>query len=163
MTPIYHNLFIGNGSDYENEIKFQQDWYIVHACKEPYHRNLLGYSGKGAPKDHPEYLVATRGKRLFLNLVDAADPNYIPKTIIDTALLFIDQALSTQQKCLVHCNQVESRSPSIGLLYLASKQLILNQSLEIAEFEFRKVYPTYNPKSGIKGYLLGHWGDYCRF
>lgn len=163
MTPIYHNLFIGNESDYENQVRLQSDWYIVHACKEPYHRKLLGYSGKGAPKDHPEYLVAIRGKRLFLNLVDAADPNHIPKTIIDAALLFIDQALSAEQKCLVHCNLGESRSPSIGLLYLASKQLIPNQNLEIAEFEFRKIYPTYNPKSGIRGYLIGHWGDYCRF
>ncbi|TGK52763.1 dual specificity protein phosphatase family protein [Leptospira bouyouniensis] len=163
MIQIYHNLFIGNESDYENQVRLQSDWYIVHAWKEPYHRNLLGYSGKGAPKDHPEYLVAIRGKRLFLNLVDAADPNYIPKTIIDAALLFIDQALSAEQKCLVHCNLGESRSPSIGLLYLASKQLIPNQNLEIAEFEFRKIYPTYNPKSGIRSYLIGHWGDYCRF
>ncbi|EMY71517.1 dual specificity protein phosphatase family protein [Leptospira vanthielii] len=161
MIQIYHNLFIGNESDYENQVRFLPDWHIVHACKEPYHRNLLGYSSKGAPKNHPEYLIAKRGNRLFLNLVDAADPNYIPKTIIDAALLFIDQALSAEQKCLVHCNQGESRSPALGLLYLASKNLISNQSLEIAELEYRNVYPSYNPRSGVRGFLLANWQNYC--
>ena len=38
-----------------------------------YHRQALGYRSRGAPKDHPEYLVARRGNRLILNIVDAND------------------------------------------------------------------------------------------
>ncbi|WP_411823658.1 dual specificity protein phosphatase family protein [Leptospira sp. 'Mane'] len=128
MIQIRPNLFIGNEQDYEMKIKSQHDWNVVHACKEPYHRNLLGYSGRGAPKAHPEYLIARRENRLFLNLVDADDPNYIPKEIIDSAIAFMDESLLSGQNCLVHCNQGESRSPSLGLLYLAAKERLDSQS-----------------------------------
>jgi hypothetical protein len=57
MIEVTRNLFVGNNNDY-NLIQSESDWAIVHACKEPYHRNALGYSGQGAPKEHPEYLVA---------------------------------------------------------------------------------------------------------
>ncbi|MDZ7721064.1 MAG: hypothetical protein U5K72_19745 [Balneolaceae bacterium] len=69
MTEIQPNLFIGNENDYEFNVKDQEGWSVVHACKEPYHRQALGYSGRGAPKDHPEYLMAKRENRLILKLV----------------------------------------------------------------------------------------------
>ena len=47
------------------------------------HRDALGYSGKAAPKGHPEYLLARRENRLILNLVDANDPRLFAKEIID--------------------------------------------------------------------------------
>ncbi|MDR1908375.1 MAG: dual specificity protein phosphatase family protein [Spirochaetaceae bacterium] len=121
MIEIYHNLFIGAEQDYESKVSGRPDWFVVHACKESYHRRLLDYTGRGAPKEHPEYLIARRSNILFLNLADADDPAYIPKEIIDSALNFIDEALSNDNPCLVHCNQGESRSPSIGLLYLVSQ------------------------------------------
>ncbi|EMO60011.1 hypothetical protein LEP1GSC161_0256 [Leptospira santarosai str. CBC1416] len=65
MIEIIPNLHIGNQSDYETNIANRHNWFVIHACKEPFHRNLLGYSGKGAPKEHPEYLLARRGNRLF--------------------------------------------------------------------------------------------------
>lgn len=45
MIEIYNNLFIGNEMDYEKNVKRQNGWAIVHACKEPYHRQAVGYSG----------------------------------------------------------------------------------------------------------------------
>ena len=60
MVEIYSNLFIGTEDDY-NSLSFSLgEWYIIHACKEPFHRKALGYEGRTAIKDHPEYLIAER-------------------------------------------------------------------------------------------------------
>ena len=161
MIEIYPNLFIGDQSAYENQVRGQEGWVIVHACKYPYHRDLLGYSGRGAPKSHPEYLIAIRAHRLYLNLIDPPNPDYIPREIIDAALEFIDKGLKDGKKVLVHCNQGESRSPGIVLLYLAIHTDLLNkESLNNAEIDFRKIYPSYNPSEGIRGFLEINWNEY---
>ncbi len=159
MVEIARNLFIGNQDDYEFKVKEDGGWSVVHACKEPYHRNLLGYTGRGAPKGHPEYLLAKRESRLYLNIVDVESPDYIAKEIIDAALEFIKEALDNNKKCLVHCNQGESRSPSIGFLYLAVTGA-LPKDYNNAEIEFRKIYPLYNPKNGVRGFIKNNWNEY---
>ena len=162
MIEIYPNLFIGTEQDYESKVKGQPDWVIVHACKEPYHRNELGYKSLGAPKGHPEYLIARRGNRLILNLVDAPNPAYIPKEIIDAALEFIHAGLSESHKVLVHCNLGKSRSPSIGLLYLSKYTDRLPKEFSAAEREFRQIYPLYNPGAGMRGFIVKNWGTYLK-
>jgi len=161
MIEIHTNLFMGTELDYEQTVKGKLDWCTVHACKEPYHRDLLGYKGRGAPKDHPEYFFARRNNRLFLNLVDADDPSYIPEIIINEALKFIDATLQADKKCLVHCNLGESRSPSIGLLYLALKSLIPIGSFFEAEQSYKLLYPMYNPKNGMRGFMQTNWNKYA--
>lgn len=42
MRKIYINLFIGSREDYKKNQLIYDDGYVIHACKEPYHRNLLG-------------------------------------------------------------------------------------------------------------------------
>jgi len=42
MIEVHPNLFVGDESDYKIQMAEQQDWAIVHACKEPYHRQALG-------------------------------------------------------------------------------------------------------------------------
>ena len=162
MIEVYPNLFIGTANDYELQAKGQEGWSVVHACKEPYHRQELGYRSQGAPKGHPEYLIAKRENRLILNLVDAPNPAYIPKEIIDTALEFIHKGLSEGRKVLVHCNLGESRSPSIGLLYLSLYTGNLPKEFFAAEQKFRQIYPPYNPGAGMRGFLVKNWGDYVR-
>jgi predicted protein tyrosine phosphatase len=162
MIEIFPNLFISTEYDYENRVKGEPGWMIVHACKEPYHRRALGYTSRAAPKDDPEYLIARRDNQLILNLVDAPDPKYIPKEIIDAALEFIDQGIKSSHKVLVHCNLGESRSPSIGLLYLAIYTDKLSKDFALAEQEFRKIYPSYNPKTGIRGFLTENWKFYLQ-
>jgi len=98
-------------------------------------------------------------KHVVLGLMD--DPDYIRKEIIDEALTFIENGMRAGEKVLVHCNQGESRSPSIGLLYLAARTNgISSVSLPAAETDFRRIYPHYNPKAGMRGFLLRHWNDY---
>ena len=40
MIEVIENLFIGSQLDYENEVKFQLNWYVIQACKEPYAEKL---------------------------------------------------------------------------------------------------------------------------
>jgi predicted protein tyrosine phosphatase len=105
--------------------------------------------------------LAERGPRLFLNLVDTEDPAYIPKQIIDAALAFVDRALKSGGRVLVHCNQGESRAPGIGLLYLVMHtEAFPHSTLAEAEASFNRIYPGYSPKGGIRGFLQAHWEDY---
>lgn len=162
MIEVRPNLFVGDQIDYELNVAVQKGWAVVHACKEPYHRQALGYRGRRPPEDHHESLVARRDHRLILNMVDARDPALFPKEMIDAALDFIDEALSKDLKVLVHCDRGESRSPSIALLYMAARLGELpTESLEAAEEKFRAIYPYYNPQSGIHEHLRQNWYRYC--
>jgi predicted protein tyrosine phosphatase len=161
MIEIYPNLHIGNQDDYELNVARQSGWAVVHACKEPYHRQALGYTGRAVSKTHPEYLIARRENRLILNLVDVDNPAYIPKEIMDAALTFVDEQLSSGIKVLVHCNQGGSRSPSIGLLYLAKfTDKLPTSSFSEAENSFRSLYPPYSPAAGVRGFMMQHWTLY---
>ncbi|MGI6154113.1 MAG: phosphatase [Christensenellaceae bacterium] len=160
MVEVYPHLLVGDRADFERTVRHQQGWCVVQACKEPYHRQALGYRGKGAPKDHPEYLLARRGNRLILNMVDADNPDYIPRKLVDAALHFIHESLPSS-KVLVHCNQGMSRSVGIAMLYLAAFTDALPTDFGEAEAEFRRRYPNYAPAAGVRGYMVRHWADYC--
>ena len=162
MVEIYPRLFVGSQDDYEQNVRFQAGWKTVQACRDPYHREALGYRGRSAPKDHPEYLVAQRGSCLILNLIDADDPAYIPKEIIDRSLTFIQESLGQERRVLVHCNQGHSRGPAIGLLYLACHtDLFRGLSYASAHERYLERYPGYDPAPGVCGFLVANWSDYC--
>lgn len=170
MREVFKNLYCGNDNDWFNLKKEHipgrqidqptNGWAVLHACKESSHREFLGYTGRGAPKEHLEYLFAERGNRLALNMVDAQQSIFFDKGMIDKALDFIEQKLGEGLKVLVHCNQGESRSPSICLLYLIKNGIIKGDTLEDCEAEFMKVYPEYNPGAGIRGFVKEHWREY---
>ncbi|MCY3947120.1 MAG: dual specificity protein phosphatase [Anaerolineaceae bacterium] len=163
MIEICPDLCVGDQNDYEGNVKFQEGWSVVHACKHPYHRIALGYRGNAAPKNHPEYLFARRDNRLILNMIDAEDPQYIPVELVDAAVDFIAEQLEEGKKVLVHCNQGRSRSPSIGLLYLVSHtNLVPIASLEDAEKVYGEIYPPYSPAMGIRGYMQQYWSKYAK-
>ena len=161
MIELLPNLYVGNQQDYEQKVKLEPGWLVVQACKFPYHRSALGHAGTAAPQDHPEYLVARRQNRLILNMIDVQEPSYFSREMIDAALSFIHEGLAAGNRVLVHCNQGESRSPSIGLLYLAvyTDRLPVSSFFE-AEAAFRKLYPPYNPKAGIRGFMMANWPAY---
>lgn len=170
MKEVFENLYCGNDNDWLSLEKEHisespvdqptNGWAVLHTCKEPHHRAILGYTGRGAPKEDPEYLWAERDKRLALNIVDAPKPEFFDKGMVDKALDFIGQKLSERLKVLVHCNEGFSRSPSICLLYLISQGAIIGGTLEDCEAEFMKLYPEYNPGAGIRGFMKEHWGEY---
>lgn len=158
MTEIYPNLFVGNLIDYEQN-QLNEDFYFVQACKEPCHRKALGYTGRSADENHPEYLIAYRERRIILNMIDPPTSKYFENVLFEKSLNFINEHLINGKKVLVHCNQGFSRSPSIALLYLATIKKIDNSSFESAELDFLKLYPSYKP-SGIKQFLILNWEHY---
>lgn len=159
MIEVFPNLFVGNDIDAQQAMQ-QQEWYIIHACKEPYHRQALGYSGRAAPKTHPEYLIAKRENRLILNLVDVPNPAYISKEIMDTAVDAIATNIQSK-KVLIHCNQGVSRSPTIAFLYLLKHTSILDSvDLDSALMQFKSLYPLYDPGGGVAGFVERYWQEY---
>ena len=161
MVEIMDNLFVGNEMDYETLVKRQDGWAIVHACKEPYHRQAVGYSGRACAKSHPEYLIARRGNRLMLNLVDVDNPDWVHPSIVDTAIQFIDENLKNGHKVLIHCNQGCSRSAGLGMLYLAHIGKFSGMDFSAAEKVYKKIYAPYLPAGGIQGFIVRNWTKYC--
>lgn len=159
MKEIVRNLYIGSQDDYEYIVKQEPGWRVIHACKEPYHRDALGYKGRGAPKDSSEYFFAYRGSDLILNLVDVQDPQYIPEQIIEESIHFIDKHIS-ESKILVHCNQGQSRSAVIGLLYLHHIGEISTRDFYQAEKEYLEYYPWYEPNNGMRMFAAENWAHY---
>jgi hypothetical protein len=55
MIEVMPRLYVGNQIDWETNVKHKgtgnpkPGWSVVQACKEPYHREALGYIGRGAP------------------------------------------------------------------------------------------------------------------
>ena len=160
MREVSKNLYIGNQQDYETGTFTPSEWAFLLAAKEPWHRQALGYTGRAADKNHPEYLMAYRHDKLILNLVDAPKSIFFDKRIIDAGLDFITEQLNKGKKVGVFCNQGESRSASIVLLYLIKHGIIKGDTLEDCEAEFLKVYPEYNPGAGIRGFVKEHWMEY---
>jgi predicted protein tyrosine phosphatase len=72
------------------------------------------------------------------------------------ALSFIIREIQNK-KIIIHCNMGQSRSPSLGLAYLAITGIISNNSYEEAAKEFRKLYPEYLPGTGIMLYMRHNW------
>jgi hypothetical protein len=169
MKEIAPRLYVGDQNDALREClelahpsgqyNVIDGWSVVSACKEPFHRDALGYTGRGAPRDHPEYLMARRcdDRWLILNMVDTPDPAYVPEAIVEAAVLFIELARERGDKVLVHCNQGRSRSPSLAMAYLKRHAGFHQHSFEEAEAAMRELYPAYEPAAGIRGYLQERW------
>ncbi|MBD0777632.1 dual specificity protein phosphatase family protein [Maribacter sp. ANRC-HE7] len=155
MKEIDRNLYVGSLNDYK-EFQNESDFSFVQACKEPCHRKAVGYTGRSVAKTHPEYLLAYRPNRLILNMVDTPTGKYFDKILFDKSIEFIESNLNLNKKVLIHCNQGVSRSPSIGLLYMALKEKISNYSFITAKDDFSKIYPEYKP-SGIQEFLIENW------
>ncbi len=167
MIEVYPNLFIGSGEDLihvdDGNKGVKDGWFVVSAAKDPWHREALGYTERGAPKTHPEYLIAARDRRLILNLIDSDNPDYVPEKIVVTALEMVDAALGAKAKVLIHCNQGQSRAPTLALLWLrwgaasVVSHYLRKMTYDDAAEAFRGVYPTFNPSKGMEGYARAHW------
>lgn len=157
MVEVYKNLFVGKQEDYEKKYSYFNDWGVVHACKEPYHRNLLGYTGRGVPKDDPRYLFGyDLNKHLVLNIVDCDNPAFFADDMIDEAINYVVKCLEEGKKVLIHCNQGESRAPSIALLVLRRLKVV-DSDFNEAMNDFKLKYPTYKPAQGIYQYMQMRW------
>jgi hypothetical protein len=156
MIEVMPRIWVGSQSDYEAG-DWDGPWRFVHACKEPHHRQALGYTTRGALADHEEYLVARRDNRIILNLVDTADPKFVHKEMIDAALEFMRESVRKNAQVFVHCNQGRSRSPTIAMLYMAPA---LPEEFEEAEAYMSVIYPDYAPAKGMQEFARENWSTY---
>ena len=155
MHDVIGILYIGNYVDcFYNE---NPEWAVIHACKSPCHQRVLRYRGS-LLSNHPHYLTYEKGSHLYLNIIDPPQPLFkLP--LFTESLSFIDKYIS-DRKILIHCNLGHSRAPSIALLWLAKrKKHISNESYLTALSDFKKIYPCYQPGSGISYYLQQNWKD----
>jgi hypothetical protein len=127
---------------------------VVHACKEPCHRQAVGYQ-KHLPDTHPHYLVYERGHHLFLNMIDPPQPRFMMPSFL-AFLGFVDREIPDRE-VLIHCNQGQSRAPSLALLYMAKRlRSIPDESYDLAAEAFRSQFP-YRPGEGIRRWLAMNW------
>lgn len=159
MMQIAENLYIGAMSDLR---LINSEWACVHACKTA-HSQRLGYS-KALPQSHPNYVMLEENNHLYVNWVDTPQAKYFdwPRGAgvvnFERVLDFIDK-WRPQAKVLVHCDQGQSRAPSVGLLYLAKRlEAIPAETFDTAQQAFIEIYPGYQP-SGIADFLRGNWGE----
>lgn len=161
MILIFPRLFVGDEDDGISLIwghaGVAQNWSILHAAKEPFHRAFLKYETRAAPPG-PEYLVARRGHRMALNFIDAENPKHIPAEMIRVGLDFITEELYNGRRVLVHCNQGQSRAPGIGLLWLRRFDPIYRDlDYDEAKIRFNDNYHGFTPGLAVDGFLKEHW------
>lgn len=155
MIEVYHRLFVGGVDDCSRVVT--EGRAIVHACKHPCHQRAVGYRGV-LPKTHPEYLARVENCNLYLNVVDAPVPLFLPATF-RLFRSFARAAWEGEQEVLIHCNEGRSRAPSLALLFLAKDLHVLpEETFQEAAEAFLTLYPAYAPGRGIAMYLETNWG-----
>jgi len=152
------SLYIGTRED--AAVRGDDTWAVVNTAKTV-HCEIMGW-GSRPPSDHPNYVEFQEGQLLSFNWVDGP-ANYFDYERrgverFTRALDFIDRWYPTTQ-VLINCDQGQSRSPTVALLYLAKRLgTISNASFAEARIEFQQIYPTYDPK-GIADFVSTRWAD----
>ena len=155
MKEISSRLFIGNDTDCSVYSK-KSDYSIIHACKTC-HQKILNYEGSLA-STNPKHLVYEQDNHLYLNMVDISSAllEQFAIQIFKSAMIFIHREIKNNN-VLIHCNFGQSRSASLGLMYLAITGVIPKKSYDEAIDEFIKLYPEYIPGIGIMLFMKNNW------
>ena len=156
------NIHIGSEEDFKQNfiIKNKKNDLAIVNVAGNLHRLILGYRPK---KDDPSYVLHISPDKQILsaNFVDASDPKYYDwnnngVSVFTKILDFID--LHIQKSVLINCNQGISRSPSIALLYLAKRAMVISkESFQSAHQDFTHIYLFYQPQKGIELFLRQNW------
>lgn len=151
MRELFTNIYIGSDIDY-NAIKGQTEWAVLHCCKHPYHCQFVGYKGN-LPAAHPDYALKRIDNEMALNLVDMDkfDSQYLGfnRNMFQRAFEFLDEYRTRGYKLLIHCNQGESRAPTLGMLYVAYLGLWGKIDFASAVNRLEQIYPSYSPRNNI--------------
>lgn len=141
-----------------SSLRDDPDWAVVNATKSV-HSEILGWVGKPSGDD-PYYLMYESGQLLSFNWVDGGAHTFewsgVPAFV--RALDFIDKWYESKD-ILINCDQGQSRSPTVALLYLAKRMhLIPDESFAEARKAFQIIYPFYAP-NGIADYVSNNWSQ----
>jgi hypothetical protein len=155
MVSIQNRLFIGAIDDC---LTGTEQLAVIHACKSPCHQQAVGYRGSLA-SSHPNYLALQREHDLYLNIIDPPVPLFKAETF-ERFLAFSRSKYDSGVSLLIHCNQGESRAPSLALLFLAKHTGALPcSSYGDARQEFERLFPAYQPGNGIRQFLARNWNE----
>lgn len=156
MIKVYERLFVGTEFDCRTGDYF---WAVVHACKSPCHQSAVGYRGN-LPSTHPHYLVLEITIDLYLNIIDPPGPLFKPELFI-SFMRFAAKHWDDGHNLLIHCNQGESRAPSLAMLFMAKHIHAIDSSgFDTAKAHFIRIFPGYAPGAGIQLYLRQHWTEF---
>jgi hypothetical protein len=157
MIELYTSLYVG---DQSTCAPGYDGLAVVHACKSPCHQAAMGY--RVASHHDERYYLAFRGlHNLYLNLIGPPTPLFR----VEPFRHFRDFAASTyvdgQLPLLIHCNQGQSRAPSLALLFRAKDLHVLpDDSYTVAAEAFAPLaakLPRYAPGQGIQQFLAELW------
>lgn len=158
IKQLSTGLYVGNGDDLV-DWPDDEGFAALHCAKDPWHRQMVGYDTRSAPEG-PERLVARRGNRMALNMVDAPSAEFFDEEMVQAGLDFISERIVAGDRVLVHCNMGVSRSPSMALLWMhRNDQEWAAMSFDEATEALRHRGVEYWPGNGIAGFLKAHWDD----
>lgn len=164
MIEIISGVFVGGEQDYY-DIQRREGWATLHCCKNPFHCAFVGYRGN-LPSSHPNYALMRKENEMALNLVDMDrfSPNYLDfnREMFATAFSFLDEYREQGYKLLIHCNQGESRGPTLGMLYAARLGAFDYADFDVTVSGFKKLYSLYNPKANIYLTTKSLWNDFVK-
>jgi hypothetical protein len=163
LTEIIPRLWVGD--EEAVPVAEKRGYSILAACKDgssDCHRVVLGYTSLGAPKDKNYYFVRKDTKHMALNLIDADEPKFIPKEVIDAGLNFIKERYDAGDKTLVHCIAGHSRSTTLMMMFLRAIGEF-PESFPRAEHKFRTLYPAYSPNTGMRAHARERWNSLLTF
>ncbi len=151
-VQVAPNLWIGAAKDCE----IRDNWSYVHACKT-WHSKVLGYTG-ALPDSHPNYLHYTdkTGNELYLNMIDPDKPLF-KMVMWEKALRFI-KLKAVKGPLFIHCDQGQSRAPTLALMHLVRTNAIDAKTYDDAKVQFKTLYPGYKPGRGIQEFVKLNWG-----
>ena len=152
MVKVAENIFVGNAyqADFLSRNSNSTKWFFLH-CAKTYHQKMLNYT-KSLPRQSPYYLIVTKGNETALNLVDM-NYNYdnsffaITRDALEKAFDFLDEKRAEGRSIFIHCDQGESRGPSVAMLYLARIGKYDYKDFETTVELFSKDYKYYIPSS----------------
>lgn len=151
LHSVAPNLFYG---DLNAGHRAPADAAVVHACKDPCHKQAVGYDKK-IEDTHPDYLSRERGPHLYLNMIDPPVPLFKREMFVKF-FEFVDRQIA-ERPVVIHCNQGRSRAPSLTLLYMAKRMKLLPDTDYLtARRAFEQKFP-YEPGKGIETYLSSEW------
>lgn len=157
MQEIIDRLWVGSDADVP-EAK-RRGYARLTAAKDgpDGHREMLGYTTMGAPKDE-NYLFVRKGDHAAMNLIDIDDPEFISEKMILQGIEFAQEMWSKGKKILIHCNAGHSRGPTTAFLFMRSIGE-LPQPFNRAKKIFKALYEPWDPGHGMEFVARKMWNE----
>lgn len=128
MVQVHNNLHVG---DKYSLLEIPGEWDIISLSCVP----------------------QMRTNHLIIDMVDASSPKYFHIEQFNTIPSWINPMTPT----FIHCDQGISRAPSVAMYYMAFMGNISDTSYYSAYAEFKSLYPSFSPGSGIREFMAEWW------